>query len=429
MDGNVEKFVARAAASLADETFLKLTLSNYKGEGRGLQKVFVRLIDTKQGRRLMFQSRFETRDTVKNFEIAEGVDEIRHLLGSGFRNAHLFGTNADLQLTIGKRSSRLTTGKPSTASLPSKAHDREKKTIIDPNAFYLKALGIADDSGRIKPSQQGKWRQINKFVEIISGLVDASPIKNKKELRIVDMGSGKGYLTFAAYDYFVNVRPAVLSEPEAVAAEALDRGEKAPVAIRALDGGVKRSVATASGSDMIHMTGIEARQELVELCNDVAKAGGFDGLRFVQGQIADIEPGEIDILIALHACDTATDDALYKGIRANASIIIAAPCCHKELRKQLRPPESLAGILKHGIMLERTAETITDGLRALILEREGYKTKLFEFVPTEHTPKNNMLAATRSTTSKAADEAARQVEEIMDSFGIEDQRLATLLKS
>jgi len=177
------------------------------------------------------------------------------------------------------------------------------------------------------------------------------------------------------------------------------------------------------------MTGVEVRRELVELCNDVARAGGFDGLRFVAGQIADIEPGEIDILIALHACDTATDDALYKGIAAKASIIIAAPCCHKELRKQLRPPEPLAGILKHGIMLERTAETITDGLRALILECEGYKTKLFEFVPTEHTPKNNMLAATRGATIKAADEAARQVGIIMDTFGIEHQRLARLLKS
>src|SRR5687767_11329279 len=154
MDENLEKFVARAAASLADETFLKLTLSNYKGDGRGLQKVFVRLIDTKQGRRLMFQSRFETRDVVKNFDIAEGVDEIRRLVDAGFRNAHLFAADADVQLTIGKRNSRLTTGKPSTDFRPPKTHDREKKTMIDPNAFYLKALGIADDNGRIKPSQQ-----------------------------------------------------------------------------------------------------------------------------------------------------------------------------------------------------------------------------------------------------------------------------------
>ena len=440
MDENLEKFVARAAASLADETFLKLTLSNYKGDDRGLQKVFVRLIDTKQGRRMMFQSRFETRDVVKNFDIAEGVDEIRRLLGSGFRNAHLFTTDADVQLTIGKRNSRLTTGKPSTDSRPPKTHDREKKTIIDPNAFYLKALGIADDNGRIKPSQQDKWRQINKFVEIIAGLVDASPIKDKEELRVVDMGSGKGYLTFAAYDYLANIRHGLSSPPYEGGVSAFFADGVVLSVESDPQGGVQEGGVTENHPDrpqeqrgrppllrkegsFIQMTGIEARRELVELCNDIAKAGGFDGLRFVEGQIADIEPGEIDILIALHACDTATDDALYKGIAAKASIIIAAPCCHKELRKQIRPPEALAGILKHGIMLERTAETITDGLRSLILEREGYTTKLFEFVSTEHTPKNNMLAATLGTTDKAADESARQVEEIMASFGIEDQRL------
>ena len=446
MDGNVEKFVARAAASLADETFLKLVLSNYKGDDRGLQKVFIRLIDTKQGRRMMFQSRFETRDVVKNFDIAESVDEIRRLLGSGFRSAHLFTSEGDVQLTIGKRNSRLTTGKPSTDSQPSKTHDREKKTIIDPNAFYLKALGIADDNGKIKQSQQDKWRQINKFVEILVGLMDVSPIKNKNELRIVDMGSGKGYLTFAAYDYLANIRHPISSPPyegggvSASFADGVVLSAESDPKGRVPDGSVteKHSVRPQEQrvrpplfrkEGSIQMTGVEVRRELVELCNDVARAGGFDGLRFVAGQIADIEPGEIDILIALHACDTATDDALYKGIAAKASIIIAAPCCHKELRKQLRPPEPLAGILKHGIMLERTAETITDGLRALILEREGYKTKLFEFVPTEHTPKNNMLAATRGATIKAADEAARQVGIIMDTFGIEHQRLARLLKS
>ncbi len=397
MDETIEKFVDRAASSLADETFIKLIFSNYKGEDRGLQKISVRFIETKQGPRMMFQSRFETRDAVKNFEISEGLDEVRSLLGSGFRNAHLFAADADLQLTIGKRNSRLTAGKPITSSRPSKAHDREKKTIIDPNAFYLKALGIADDSGRIKPSQQDKWRQINKFVEIIAGLVDASPLRNKKELNVVDMGSGKGYLTFAAYDF--------LEKPSR------SNGEVEPV----------------EAPRQVQLVGIESRAELVSAGNDIAKAGGFEGLRFVQGKIADTEPGEIDILIALHACDTATDDALYKGIIAKASIIIAAPCCHKELRKQIRPPEMLAGVLKHGVMLERTAETLTDGLRALLLEREGYKTKLFEFVPTEHTPKNNMLVATLTSSKNARNEAVKQVDHIMSSFGIANQRLSDLL--
>ena len=176
------------------------------------------------------------------------------------------------------------------------------------------------------------------------------------------------------------------------------------------------------------MTGVEQRPELVDLCNQIAQAGSFEGLKFVHGTIADFDPGEIDILIALHACDTATDDALFKGITGNASIIVAAPCCHKEIRKQIKPPEMLAGILKHGIMLERTAETITDGLRSLLLEKEGYSTKLFEFVATEHTPKNNMLAATKGTRQRRSQEAGKQAGEIMNAFGIQELRLIKLLE-
>lgn len=389
MEENIEKLVTAAQVSLADNTFIKLVLSNYKGDEHGLQKIIVRVVEAKHGPRLMFQSRFDTRDIVKNFAFEDGPAEIIRHLSSGFRNAHLFTAGGDLQLMIGKRNSRLVTGKASARKPASTSHDRQKKTLIDPNVFYLKALGIANDKGEIKPSQQDKWRQINKFVEILAALIDASPIKNKEELRIADMGSGKGYLTFAAYDHLVNK-------------------------------------LGSANKPSVQMTGIEQRRELVDLCNEIAAAGGFEGLKFIQGQIADLDTAGIDILIALHACDTATDDALYKGIAANASIIIAAPCCHKQVRRQMKPPEILAGILKHGIMLERTAETITDGIRSLLLEREGYSTKVFEFVPTEHTPKNNMITAVKRTTEKSS-EAARQVREIMSLFDIREQRLEALL--
>jgi hypothetical protein len=232
---------------------------------------------------------------------------------------------------------------------------------------------------------------------VLAGLVASSPLKDKPDLNVLDMGSGKGYLTFAAYDHLAHS-----SISKAGEAEPLRRG--------------------------VRMTGIEARRELVDLCNGVAQAGGFEGLSFVQGQISDHEfESPVDILIALHACDTATDDALYAGIAAKASIIIAAPCCHKEVRRKMHSPELLAGILKHGVMAERTAETVTDGLRALLLEASGYKAKLFEFVPTEHTPKNNMLVGTRSADRSAALRAREQADELIRNFGITDQRLNDLL--
>jgi len=386
VDENVDKFVAELRKSLSTAAFVKLILSNYKGEDRRLQKISVRQVETKKGSRLMFQFRFETRDVVKNLSHEEAAAEIGKLLSSGFRSGHLFTTENDFQLDIGKRNSRLKRGKPTFIAKPPVAHDREKTRLIDPNAFYLKALGISTDDGRIKAGQQDKWRQINKFIEILAGLVEASPIKDKPNLKIVDMGSGKGYLTFAAYDHFAHNR----------------------------------------GSE-ISLTGVEVRPELVDSCNQIAEAGGFSGLKFVQGQISDFDYGPVDVLIALHACDTATDDALYKGIAANASIIVAAPCCHKELRKQITPPAMLAGILKHGVMLERTAETLTDGLRSLLLEGQGYATKLFEFVPTEHTPKNNMLVATKKNGGIDRSRAAAQIDQLKSSFGIGEQRLEKLL--
>lgn len=385
MADKIEEFIDELAKSLSDETFVKLTLGNYKGADEHLQKLSVRLVGLKKGTRLLFQYRFATRDVVKNHDRGEAVNIIRTQLAGGFRSAHLFTTAKDIQLTISKKNSRITRGKPTFSTMPDIGHDREKVNQIDPNRFYLKALGITTDDGKIREKQRDKWRQINKFVEILGGLFEKSRLKDKKSLGIVDMGSGKGYLTFAAYDHFAN----------------------------------QRGIETC-------MTGVDTKREMVDLCAQVAKASGFEGLDFVYGTIAGYDPGEVDILIALHACDTATDDALYKGIAAGAEIIIAAPCCHKEIRPQIKPPPTFSGILKHGIMLERTAETITDGLRSLLLERSGYATKLFEFVATEHTPKNNMIVGTR--TAKTQENIDEQIRSIKEFYGIKEQRLEQLLR-
>lgn len=384
---SVEKFVAAIAASLADDTFVKATLGKYKGGDKHLQKLNIRRLTTKRGARLYFLYRTDTRDTVKNHSLEDGPKLIASLLGTEFFSGHLFTTNDDYQLEIGKKGkSRLNIAKPTFKIVPPAEHDRKKKLQIDANAFYLKALGIAADDGRIRDRQQDKWRQINKFVETLANLFDKSQLKERRELKIVDMGSGKGYLTFAAYDYFANVR------------------------------GIK-----------VEMTGVEAKSELASLCNEIAQTCEFDGLEFVNGTIATHETGKVDILIALHACDTATDDAIYKGIVAEASLIVAAPCCHREIRPQIKAPTMFRDILKHGVMMERTAETVTDGLRALLLERSGYSSRLFEFISVEHTPKNNMLVGTRLVTPKKSDEIEAQIAEIKSLYGIGEQRLEKLL--
>jgi hypothetical protein len=203
---------------------------------------------------------------------------------------------------------------------------------------------------------------------------------------VLDMGAGKGYLTFATAAFF------------------RDRGVEAEV------------------------IGVEARADLVELTNRVARETGFAGLRFERGAIGEFAAeGTVDLLIALHACDTATDDALHQGIRAQASLILAAPCCHREIRAQLAPPPVLRDVLRHGILAEREAEIVTDGIRALLLEIHGYKAGVFEFIAPEHTGKNLMIAAHRRAQPPDAAPLRGRLGELLAFYGIREQHLARLL--
>lgn len=387
MPDNLEQFIDAFSRSLSRETFVKLTLGHYKGADTHLQKIQVRLIKTGKGVRLFFLYRSDSRDTAKNYSFDDGVSRIKAAIGNDFFSAHLFTVENDFQLDIGnKGKSRLNVARPAYKTKLSLVHDRQKNRWIDPSAFYLKALGITSDDGKVRDRAQDKWRQINKFVEILASRVDKSLLAATKKLSIVDMGSGKGYLTFAAYDYFKNARQIEVT-----------------------------------------MTGVELRPELVDFCNDIAKSSDFTGLSFVHGGIADYDVGNPDILIALHACNTATDEAIYKGIQANAAIIVAAPCCHQELRPQITPPGMLKDVLKHGVMLERTAEFLTDALRTLLLERSGYSTKLLEFVSVEHTPKNLMLVGTRKDKDADTSRFDGELNKLMQFYGIKEQKLRSCL--
>lgn len=386
---NIEKFVEAFDKSLNDKIFVKMTLGNYRGTDAHLQKLLIRLVETKKGARLFFLYRQDTRDTAKNFEFAEGVARVKEFIGTDFFSGHLFTLNNDFQLDIGKKGkSRLNVAKPTFTTQPETAHNREKQMLVNQNAFYLKALGITTDKGEIRDKQQDKWRQINRFVETLGSLIDKSPLADRTELNIVDMGAGKGYLTFAAYDYFTNTRKL-----------------------------------------NVKMIGVDTKSELVGLCNDIAKASEFENLNFVHGWIGDYGLGETDVLIALHACNTATDDAIFKGIQADVELIVVAPCCHQEIRPQMRAPEFLSGIFRHGVMLEREAETITDGLRSLLMEKSGYSTKLFEFISTEHTPKNNMLVGVKHWKTVDVENLDAQIQQIKEFYEIKEQRLEKLLLS
>jgi SAM-dependent methyltransferase len=389
-DANTEEFFKALGESVEGGRFVKLTLAKYRGSDAGLKNVYVRPVELKKGERLSFLYRFATRDEVKNLTFDEGARALRSMLGAEFSSAHLFTSGEDLRLEFNRKGETHIARHAPTfdGAKPTRTgHERRKRRAIEAaGSVYLRELGVTNERGEVRPAMGDKFRQINRFVEILSGLRASSPLANAGELSVTDVGSGKGYLTFAVYDYLNNIA------------------------------GVRADV-----------TGVEARPQLVELCNEVARRAGFDRLRFKTGLVEDVEVGRADVLIALHACDTATDDAIYKGVAAGASVIVTAPCCHKELRPQIETPEALRGLLRHGILLEREAEGVTDSLRALLLETAGYAVKVFEFVSTEHTRKNTMIAATLRASAAERERALREYRELKKFYRIREQRLERLL--
>jgi hypothetical protein len=384
-----DKFFDALRGSLGAGSFVKLTLGKHRGGDSSLKNVYVKPVTIKDAPRLSVTYRHATKDVVKNLSFDDGMEALRALVGAEFLSGHLFTTGGDFRLDLNRRgAARLSEGPATFKDAATPAHDRRKRRLIETEGnVYLRALGVTDEQGRVRPAMGDKFRQINKFVETVAQLHSSSPAASGREPSVVDMGSGKGYLTFAVYDY------------------------------------LKNSLGLAPT-----VVGVEARADLVELCNRIAREAGFDGLSFRQGLIDDYDIGATDVLIALHACDTATDDAIHKGVRAGASVIITAPCCHKEVRPQIKAPAALAGVLRHGILLEREAESVTDSLRALLLEHAGYSVKVFEFISTEHTRKNTMIAAVRREGGAARSASALdEVRALKEFYRIGEQRLERLL--
>ncbi|HXK50283.1 MAG TPA: SAM-dependent methyltransferase [Clostridiales bacterium] len=349
-------------SSLENNSFIRMILSSPYDKNGDLNKVTVRLIELKGERALSFLYTYRTKTVTKNHGIEEGEELADKLFGDTFTMCVIFTTESDHSFRRTKKDKILyKKSKPAHSETDfSTVHNLKKKRMINlENNIWLQRLGVAKD-GTVTGGMSGKFRQINRFVETIDGLIDGSDLKGKTELTVFDMGSGKGYLTFAVYDFFVN-----------------------QLKIKA------------------DITGIEYRQDLVDKCSNIAGEAGFSGLKFLQGSISDFDIPACDILIALHACDTATDDALFKGISSGAEVIVVSPCCHKQIRKQLEITNELREISRHGILEERLAEMATDSLRALMLEAKGYSVNVFEYISDEHTHKNIMITAVKQ--KKTAD--------------------------
>ncbi len=383
----VPLFFEKLNDSLNRQTFVKLTLSRLRHPA-DVKNIYARLVSIKKQPKIQFTFRFATRDEVKNYDFTEGVLFIQKQLGPDFLTADLFTTESDFSLQFNKKADnaqffvKKPSNKPKNNEEGILQHNQEKKRLLNPSQPYFHALEITDAKGNITPNGQKKFKQIDKYIEIIAALLREADLPD--DAHIADFGSGKGYLTFALYDYLKNslkINPSV--------------------------------------------SGYELRDNLVSFCNELVQKCDFDDLQFFAQDINNVEMERLDMLIALHACDIATDIAIAKGIKAGAKVIVVAPCCHKQLRKELNVKNEMQSILKYGILEERQAELLTDGIRALLLESKGYKTKVFEFVSTEHTPKNVMIVGIKTDKPKVA--ALAQVEAIKKHYGIGVHFLETLL--
>lgn len=382
-----DRFLNRLRDSLEQNTFVKLLLGKYRGQESELKRIIVRKLSIKGQQCLSLTYCYKTKEITKNTALGAGIETIGELLGDPFMSAHLFSLTEDVQMAFSQKGKcTWSCSKASNSVVPSEKHDREKERLLDLGNPFLTALGVTDEKHRIIPSKARKWKQINKFLEIFQHAFMSSRIAKTKDVHVVDFGSGKGYLTFAIHELLRNAHDV-----------------------------------------QAQVTGIELRDDLVHFCNGVAKKLELDGMCFYQGDVGSYAPEAIHIMIALHACDTATDQAIYLGIRSGAEIIMCAPCCHKQIRQQLCSPEVLEPVLQYGVHLGQEAEMVTDSLRALLLEAHGYRTQLLEFVSLEHTSKNKMLLAVKRDTTVDWEDLLLKVDKIKDFYGIREHCLETLL--
>ena len=310
---------------------------------------------------------------------------LREMVPDRFLNAVLFTVDEDITLLVSsKGKATLQTKKVQECREQNLEHDKQKVRLINPANPWWYQLGLTTREGKITADMQHKFKQIYKYAEIVESLI--KPMKFDGRVHIADMGAGKGYLTFALHE-----------------------------------------LLTQRLNLDVDIKGVEIRPDLVLKINEIIKADNLKGLEFVESSIEAFHPEKLDVLIALHACNTATDDAIASGIKAGAELIVCAPCCHKQIRQEMERSGKVDAITRYGIFLERQAVMITDTIRALILEYFGYKTQVMEFIEMEHTPKNVLLVGRKTSKNTKDPKILQQIADLKARYGIERHYLETKL--
>jgi SAM-dependent methyltransferase len=403
--------LTRMRGLLLDDAHLVRAVASgrQRGSTPRWRRVELRYVDLRSGRRLQVTAYDATQAHTANHAPGDAATAaVDDLLDEPFGNWHVETLSETHQLRVTKKreamvhsAARAALDQPATPHLPEQpgraaAHDRVKPRMLPEDDPVLAALGFVDERGRVKPSRQSKYRQVDEFLRDLAPVVDEAVASGRiptptaeRPLQVVDLGCGNAYLTFAAHRYLSHVR------------------------------GLP-----------VHTTGIDVKPQSREHNSAVATSLGLgERLTFLQGDIGTAEPAEPpDVVLALHACDTATDDALARAVEWQAPVVLAAPCCHHDVAAQLRrapTPAPYSLLTRNGILRERFADTLTDAMRAAVLRIVGYRVDVIDFVDSKHTPRNTLLRAVRTGNARQ-DEVRRELEDLTRTWGVHP-KLAELL--
>ena len=362
----------RLLEELLDARLLGIVLSAPR-QKESYRRIRIRALDCRGA--LRFQAAFwdGKKEFHKNYEKEALIPELLVWMSHDYRQLQAESTQYTASVLVSKKGT-VTVKKKARATEAKQAdmtHNRTKQYLLpegEPVPFLVK-LGVMTPEGKVVKAKYDKFRQINRFREFIE---DITPVLAKdREITMIDFGCGKSYLTFAMY-YYLHER---------------------------------------KGYDL-RITGLDLKEDVIAHCNRLAKEFGYEKLNFLTGDIADYEGvTQVDLVVTLHACDTATDYALAKAVAWNARAILSVPCCQHELNRQIKN-EVLQPVLRYGLLKERMAALITDGLRASMLEEQGYRVQVLEFIDMEHTPKNILLRAVKEPEKIRRGDAAGKQEEL-----------------
>lgn len=373
---------------ICKDNIIKVVISNKKNKEIKYNKIVFQLKEKNNKEYYQVEKFTDKQVFHENIDSKDLNNRVLEYMKEDFKQLNAWSSNTTYDVKISKKGKVfLGKKKSNNENIVIKGHNKEKKYILKEGMLIqpLIDLGVFTKEGKVVNSKYDKYKQINRFIEIVD---DEIKKNNYEELTILDFGCGKSYLTFVLYYYFVEIKKI-----------------------------------------NVKMIGLDLKEDVIKKCNEIAKKYKFDNLHFELGDINGFKyNNKVDMVITLHACDTATDYALYNAIKWNAKMIFSVPCCQHEFNHQMKA-ENLDILNKYGIIQERVAALMTDSVRGNLLECVGYKTQLLEFIDISHSPKNILIRASKSNLSKSKKEKSlQQVKALMKEFNF-DPTLYNLLKN